>query len=135
MAKGKNMKISGYDVKAGMEFAVGGRKYKATKDARGEFRPHIMVEDPRTKSGESEIILFHDELVDTEGPEFSPEKPLPVTELRTDGDRSRKYIMRCKNHPNLQYRSKDPHASSIFASQPGTCDCTYHDLEVIGRER
>lgn len=68
-------------------------------------------------------------------PEFSPENPLPVSELRTDGDRTRKYIMRCKHHPNLQYRSKDPHASSIFASQPGTCDCTYLDLEVIGREK
>lgn len=65
---------------------------------------------------------------------FSPENPLPVQELKTDGDRSRKYIMRCKNHPNLKYRSKDPHSSSIFEDQPGTCHCTFYDLLVIGRE-
>ena len=65
---------------------------------------------------------------------FSPEAPLPVTELVTDGDRSRKYIMRCKHHPELGYSSKNPFYSSIFPNQAETCECPFVDLEVVGRE-
>ena len=66
---------------------------------------------------------------------FSRENPLPVLELHTDGDRSRKYIMWCKNHHDLKYRSKDPGVSQIFADQQQQCDCPVADLEVIGREK
>jgi hypothetical protein len=134
------MKKDAYSIKAGDTFVVDGKTYTATKDARGEFRPYIMVVDERAKDGESEIVLQHGQDVEIVEPEqqqptFSPEHPLPVHELWTDGDRSRKYIMRCRIHPELKYRSKDPFASQIFADQPKQCDCSWTELEVIGREQ
>jgi hypothetical protein len=65
---------------------------------------------------------------------FSRENPLPVLQLHTDGDRTRKYIMRCKNHPELLFRSKDPGVSRIFFDSDD-CSCPLADLEVIGREK
>lgn len=131
---------SAYEIKAGETFAVDGKTYTATKDARGEFRPYIMVVDDKATDGESEIVLAHMQSVEIvepeeQQPEFSPEHPLPIAQLRTDGDRSRKYIMRCRVHPELQYRSKDPFASQIFASQMQACPCSWTELEVIGREQ
>jgi hypothetical protein len=65
--------------------------------------------------------------------EFSPENPVPILELVHDGDRTRKYIMQCRNHPDLTYRSKDPRGGSAILG-PVVCDCSWVYLEVIGRE-
>ena len=70
----------------------------------------------------------------TKKQEFSPEHPLPIMALVHDGDRTRKYILNCKHHPHLQYRSKDPRGGSAILGAV-VCDCHWTDLQVIGREQ
>lgn len=64
----------------------------------------------------------------------NPPYPFPVKQLHHDGDYSRKWIMECKHHPELRYRSKNPWDRSIFPEQGVDCPCPLEDLVVIGRE-
>ena len=65
--------------------------------------------------------------------EFSEDKPVPILELVHDGDRTRKYIMRCSKHPDLIYRSKDPRGGSAIIAHGAVCECSWVHLDVIGR--
>lgn len=67
--------------------------------------------------------------------DFSEDKPLPIMALVHDGDRTRKYIMRCRNHPDLYYRSKDPRGGSAIIAHSAVCECSWTFLDVIGREK
>jgi hypothetical protein len=68
----------------------------------------------------------------TEQP-FSPNDPLPIMGLVHDGDNTRKYILRCRNHPHLRYRSEDPRGGSPIIGSV-VCECSWVYLDVIGRE-
>lgn len=66
--------------------------------------------------------------------QYSPENPLPIMELVHDGDRTRKYTLRCSKHPELIYGSKDPRGGSAIIARTAVCECSWSLLEVIGRE-
>lgn len=59
------MKIDAYEIKAGQTFEVDGRQYTAVRNATGEFRPYIMVENGNADgTGPGEIVLYHGQQVD-----------------------------------------------------------------------
>lgn len=56
------MEKSAYEVKAGDKFSYQGIKYRATKNATGEFNAYIKVYDDNT-GADSEIVIPHSSIV------------------------------------------------------------------------